>query len=107
MDNGFSGTNAAHRAGFSKLIKNCRTGLIDMIITKAVSRFARNLMDCIKYVEELKSLDPPVNVYFEQEKLNTSVQTSSIILIVLAMVAEEERHMKSEAIDETAYFVLY
>ena len=70
---------------------------IDMVITKSVSRFARNLMDCIKYVEELKGLDPPVNVYFEQENLDTSVQTSGIVLIVLAMVAEEESHMKSEA----------
>ena len=97
VDNGFSGTNTAHRPGFLKLIEDCRAGLIDMVITKSVSRFARNLMDCIKYVEELKSLDPPVNVYFEQEKLDTSVQTSGIILIVLAMVAEEESHMKSEA----------
>ena len=97
VDNGFSGTNTAHRPGFLKLIEDCRAGLIDMVITKSVSRFARNLMDCIKYVEELKSLDPPVKVYFEQEKLDTSVQTSGIILIVLAMVAEEESHMKSEA----------
>ena len=97
VDNGFSGTNTAHRPGFLKLIEDCRAGLIDKVITKSVSRFARNLMDCIKYVEELKSLDPPVNVYFEQEKLDTSVQTSGIILIVLAMVAEEESHMKSEA----------
>ena len=97
VDNGFSGTNTAHRPGFLKLIEDCRAGQIDMVITKSVSRFARNLMDCIKYVEELKSLDPPVNVYFEQEQLDTSVQTSGIILIVLAMVAEEESHMKSEA----------
>ena len=97
VDNGFSGTNTAHRPGFLKLIEDCRAGQIDMVITKSVSRFARNLMDCIKYVEELKSLDPPVNVFFEQEQLDTSVQTSGIILIVLAMVAEEESHMKSEA----------
>ena len=97
VDNGFSGTNTTHRPGFLKLIEDCRAGLIDMVITKSVSRFGRNLMDCIKYVEELKSLDPPVNVYFEQEKLDTRVQTSGIILIVLAMVAEEESHMKSEA----------
>lgn len=97
VDNGFSGTNMAHRPGFLKLIEDCRAGKIDMVITKAVSRFARNLMDCIKYVEELKSLNPPVNVYFEQEKLDTGLQTSGVILIVLAMVAEEESHMKSEA----------
>ena len=97
VDNGFSGTNTAHRPGFLKLIEDYRAGKIEMVITKAVSRFARNLMDCIKYVEELKSLNPPVNVYFEQEKLDTGLQTSGVILIVLAMVAEEESHMKSEA----------
>ena len=97
VDNGFSGTNTTHRPGFLKLIEDCRAGKIDMVITKAVSRFARNLMDCIKYVEELKTLNPPVNVYFEQEKLDTGLQTSGVILIVLAMVAEEESHMKSEA----------
>ncbi|MBR2085535.1 MAG: recombinase family protein, partial [Oscillospiraceae bacterium] len=97
VDNGFSGTNTAHRPGFLKLIEDCRAGKIDMVITKTVSRFARNLMDCIKYVEELKTLNPPVNVYFEQEKLDTGLQTSGVILIVLAMVAEEESHMKSEA----------
>lgn len=68
-----------------------------MIITKAVSRFARNLLDCIGYIEEFKSLDPPIRVFFEQENLDTGLQTSGIILFVLAMVAEEESHMKSEA----------
>ena len=97
VDNGFSGTNTAHRPGFLKLIEDARAGKIDMIITKAVSRFARNLLDCIGYIEELKNLDPPVRVFFEQENLDTGLQTSNIILFVLAMVAEEESHMKSEA----------
>ena len=47
VDDGFSGTNTAHRQGFQKLMKDAMDGKIDMIITKAVSRFARNLMDCI------------------------------------------------------------
>lgn len=68
-----------------------------MIITKAVSRFARNLLDCIGYIEELSNLNPPVRVFFEQEGIDTSVQTSGVILFVLALVAEEESHMKSEA----------
>lgn len=97
VDNGFSGTNTAHRPGFLKLIEDARAGKIDMIITKAVLRFARNLLDCIGYIEELKNLDPPVRVFFEQENLDTGLQTSGIILFVLAMVAEEESHMKSEA----------
>ena len=79
-------------------MKDAMDGKIDMIITKAVSRFARNLMDCIGWVEALQNHDPPVRVFFEQENLDTMSQTSSIILFVLAMVAQEESHMKSEAI---------
>lgn len=97
VDDGFSGTNTFHRPAFLKLIEDCRAGHVDMIITKAVSRFARNLLDCIGYIEELSNLDPPVRVFFEAEQLDTSMQTSGVILFVLAMVAEEESHMKSEA----------
>lgn len=97
-DDGFSGTNTDHRQGFQKLMKDCMDGKIDMVITKAVSRFARNLMDCIGWVEALQNHDPPVRVFFEQENLDTMSQTSGIILFVLAMVAQEESHMKSEAI---------
>ena len=98
VDDGFSGTNTDHRQGFQKLMKDAMDGKIDMIITKAVSRFARNLMDCIGWVEALQNHDPPIRVFFEQENLDTMSQTSSIILFVLAMVAQEESHMKSEAI---------
>lgn len=98
VDDGFSGTNTDHRQGFRKLMKDAMDGKIDMIITKAVSRFARNLMDCIGWVEALQNHDPPVRVFFEQENLDTMSQTSGIILFVLAMVAQEESHMKSEAV---------
>ena len=84
VDDGFSGTNTEHREGFKKLMADALDGKIDLIITKAVSRFARNLMDCIVWVEALQNHDPPVRVYFEQENLDTMAQTSSIILIVLA-----------------------
>ena len=98
VDDDFSGTNTEHRQGFQLLMKDCMEGKIDMIITKAVSRFARNLMDCLGWVEELQKHDPPIRVFFEQENLDTLSQTSSIILFVLAMVAHKESHMKSEAI---------
>ena len=55
VDDGFSGTNTEHRQGFQKLMKDAMDGKIDMIITKAVSRFARNLMDCIGWVEALQN----------------------------------------------------
>lgn len=97
VDDGFSGTNTEHRPGFTKMMKDAMDGKIDLIITKAVSRFARNLIDCIDWVRRLQKRDSPVAVYFEQENLNTLDNTSNIILFVLAMVAEEESHMKSEA----------
>ncbi len=98
VDDGFSGTNTDHRPAFQLMMKDAMAGKIDMIITKSVSRFARNLLDCIGWVRELKDRhDPPIAVFFEQEHLNTLDATSNIILFVLAMVAEEESHMKSEA----------
>ncbi len=97
VDDGFSGTSALNRPGFQRMMKDALAGKIDMIITKSVSRFARNLVDCISWVRKLKEHDPPIPVLFEQENLNTLDTTSNIILFVLAMVAEEESHMKSEA----------
>lgn len=98
VDDGFSGTNTDHRPAFKLMMKDAMAGKIDMIITKSVSRFARNLLDCIGWVRELKDKHaPPIQVFFEQEHLNTLNATSNIILFVLAMVAEEESHMKSEA----------
>ena len=97
VDDGFSGTNTDHRPAFKLMMKDAMAGKIDMIITKSVSRFARNLLDCIGWVRKLKERDPPIQVFFEQEHLNTLDTTSNIILFVLAMVAEEESHMKSEA----------
>lgn len=97
VDDGFSGTNTEHRPAFRLMMRDAMAGKIDMIITKSVSRFARNLLDCIGWVRKLQEHEPPVPVFFEQENLNTLASTSNIILFVLAMVAEEESHMKSEA----------
>ena len=97
VDDGFSGTNTAHRPGFRKMMEDAMAGKFDAIITKSVSRFARNLLDCIGWVRKLQEHDPPVAVIFEDVNLNTLDQASNLILFVLAMVAEEESHMKSEA----------
>lgn len=97
VDDGFSGTNIDHRPAFRKMMKDALSGKIDMIVTKAVSRFARNLLDCMTWVGKLKDHDPPIAVFFEQEHINTLDTTSNLILVVLAMVAQEESHMKSEA----------
>ena len=65
--------------------------------TKSVSRFSRNLLGCIGWVRYLKEHELPIPVFFEQEHLNALDNTSNIILFVLAMVAEEESHIKSGA----------
>ena len=63
-DEGISGTSLQHRDAFKKMIKDCEAGKIDLIITKSVSRFARNVVDCIRYVRELSSLRPPRRCIF-------------------------------------------
>lgn len=55
-DEGISGTNTKKRDDFNRMIKDCRAGKIDLIITKSISRFARNTLDCLNYVRELKEL---------------------------------------------------
>ena len=97
VDDGFSGTNTAHRPGFRKMMEDAMEGKFNLIITKSVSRFARNLLDCISWVRTLQEVG--VAVIFEDVNLNTLDQTSNLILFVLAMVAEEESHMKSEAMN--------
>ena len=98
VDDGFSGTNTEHRPGFRLMVRDAMDGKLDVIITKSVSRFARNMLDCIGWVTKLQEMNPPVKVIFEAEGIDTAMTTTNLILTVLAVVAEEECHMKSEAI---------
>ncbi len=98
VDDGFSGTNTEHRPGFRLMMQAAMEGKLDVIITKSVSRFARNLLDCIGWVTKLQDANPPVKVIFEMEGIDTLSTTTNLILTILAVVAEEESHMKSEAI---------
>lgn len=95
-DEGISGTSLQHRDSFLEMIRDCEAGKIDMIITKHVSRFARNIVDCIKIERDLKKLNPPVGVYFETENLYTLEEDSEVMLSIMAMMAQEESHTKSE-----------
>ena len=79
-DDGITGTIAKKRPGFMKMIDDSRKGKIDIIITKSVSRFSRNNLDCLIYVRELKELGIPI--IFEKEGINT-LQVSSELLITL------------------------
>ena len=87
-DDGISGTNTKKREEFNRMIEECMAGRIDMIITKSISRFARNTADCIETVRLLKGLG--VGVIFEKENINTLSAESELILTILSSIAEEE-----------------
>lgn len=87
-DEGISGTQASKRKEFMRMIRLCRSGKIDMILTKSVSRFSRNTVDCLNYVRELKGLGIPV--IFEKEGLNTMHMTSEIYISMHGIFAQSE-----------------
>ena len=95
-DEGISGTSLQHRDSFLRMINDCRAGKIDLIVTKSVSRFARNIIDCIGYVRQLKAADPPIGVFFETENIFTLDENSEMSLSFIATLAQEESHTKSE-----------
>lgn len=97
-DEGISGTSVSKRIQFQTMIQDCKDGKIDLVITKSISRFARNTLDCISYVRQLRSLDPPVAVYFENENLNTLDRRNEAFIAMLSSVAQGESENKSEAI---------
>ena len=88
IDEGISGTQAKKRPQFMQMIRLCEQGRIDMIITKSVSRFARNTVDCIEYVRRLKARGIPI--IFEKEGLNTMQTTSEIYLSLHGIFAQSE-----------------
>ena len=95
-DEGISGTSLHHRDAFVNMIKDCQNGKIDLIVTKTVARFARNLLDCIGYVRQLAAMRPPVGVFFETENIYTLDSNSEMFLSFMATMAQEESHNKSE-----------
>lgn len=97
-DEGISGTSVKKRAEFLRMLEDCKAGKIDMIITKNISRFARNVVDCVETVRMLKNLPKPVAVYFEDMNINTLTQTGELLMIVMAAVAQGESETKSESV---------
>lgn len=98
-DEGISGTSLKNRAAFNEMIEACRRGEYDLIVTKSVSRFARNLVDCISLIRMLKNLQPPVGVFFETDNLYTLSENTEFMLSFLATFAQEESVKKSEAMN--------
>lgn len=95
-DEGISGTSLQHRDAFIRMINDCHAGKIDLIVTKSVSRFARNVLDCIGYVRQLAALDPPIGIFFETENIYTLNSNSEMSLSFISTLAQEESHTKSE-----------
>ena len=93
-DEGLSGTNTKRRAGFNKMIADALNGKINLIITKSISRFARNTLDTISFVRKLK--DNGVEVFFEKENLWTLDPKSELILTIMASIAQEESRSISQ-----------
>lgn len=98
-DEGISGTSLAHRDEFNQMISDCRAGKIDMIITKSVSRFARNVVDCISMVRMLAELAHPVGVFFESECIFSLKDDSQMALSFQATMAQEESHIRSRSME--------
>lgn len=97
-DDGVSGTSIKRRKGFQSMLEDCKNGKISLIITKAVSRFARNTTDCVETCRKLKAMTPPVYVWFQNANLNTGSSTSELLLTLFAVVAQEESETKSLSI---------
>lgn len=87
-DDGISGTNTKKREGFNGMIDDCMSGKIDMILTKSISRFARNTIDCLKYVRQLK--EKSIAIVFEKENINTLEASGELLLTIMASLAQQE-----------------
>ena len=93
-DDGISGTNTKKREGFNKMIEDCMAGKIDLIITKSISRFARNTVDCLKYIRMLK--EKGVEIKFEKENIRTLDSQGEIMITIMASLAQQESESLSK-----------
>ncbi len=87
-DEGITGTQAKKRPEFLKMIRLCRQGKIDMILTKSLSRFARNTVDSLKYIRDLKALG--IAIVFEKENINTLETDTEMMLTIMSCFAQAE-----------------
>ena len=88
FDEGITGTKKECRDGLNSLIDSCEKGLVDLVITKSISRFSRNTTDCLELVRKLMALN--VTVIFEKENINTDTMESELMLSILSSMAESE-----------------
>ena len=93
-DEGISGTNTRKRGEFNRMIRDCEAGLIDLVITKSISRFARNTQDCLHYSRMLK--DMGIGIIFEKENVDTTAASGELLFTILASLAQDESRTISE-----------
>ncbi|MFN2910778.1 recombinase family protein, partial [Escherichia coli] len=87
-DEAMTGTKTVKRDGVLKMISGCMAGMVDVILTKSISRFSRNLVDTLQYVRMLK--DKGIAVIFEKENINTLSMESEMALALLSTLAQNE-----------------
>ena len=93
-DKGITGTSTEKREDFQRMMEDCRSGKIDRILVKSISRFARNTKESLAAVRELKSLN--ISVYFEEQNIDTAQVSGEVLIAMFAALAQRE----SEAISE-------
>lgn len=93
-DDGITGTNTKKRDEFKKMIETCLSGEIALVVTKSISRFARNTLDCLKYIRKLK--EHGVAVFFEKENINTLDSKGEVLLTIMASLAQQESQSLSQ-----------
>ncbi len=92
-DEGITGTKI-DRSGFARMIEDAKAGKIDIIVTKSLSRFARNTVDCLKTIREMKAID--VDIFFEEQNIHTLSSNGEFLISLLAGYAQEESRQCSE-----------
>ena len=93
VDEAYTGTKE-NRPGFQEMLDKCRAGEIEIIITKSISRFARNTVTILESVRELKNLE--VDIFFEEENIHSMSEEGELMLTLLASFAQEESRSVSE-----------
>lgn len=93
-DEGITGTNTKHRDGFNRMVQDALDGKIDLIVTKSVSRFARNTVDSLTTVRKLK--EKGVEIYFEKENIWTLDSKGELLITIMSSLAQEESRSISE-----------
>lgn len=96
-DEGLSATSYTKRDNFKRMLDDCKAGKIDLIIMKNVSRFSRNVVDCLGIARALLHADPPVGIYFQEQNLNTLTNGNEMILTMMSSIAQAESETKREA----------